>query len=816
MKEDKTTVIDDQFLLDNESSGEDSFNLQALVLKYLPYWPWFVASIVGCLVVCYLYLRFQTPVYNVSAAMLIKEEQKNSASGNNALAAMTDFGMFSMTNNFDNEIEILQSRTLVKKVVSHLGLYIQTSQARTFGYDLPLYREAPVRLYMTAEEADKLPAPVRVDMRYTPQGVLTVRARYQTGPESDEVELQQEFSALPAVLPTPVGVLSFMPNDSLQADSLHPATEDLHLRATVITPTAAANGYCGCLTVEAASKTTTIANVSVQDTHRQRAVDFINCLVAFYNRDTNDEKNEVARKSAEFIDERIAIINAELGTTESELAAFKQRAGLTDITSDAQQALQESSRYEQQRVANENQISLVTYLKQYIDNPDNRNEVLPANVGYADANLTSVIEQYNTLIIERQRLLRTSSETNPAVVNMNTGIDAMRRTVLTTVNSVLDGLRITRSDLARQASKFEGRISNAPLQEKEFMTISRQQELKAALYTMLLQKREENAITLAATANNGRLIEDAQADPAPVSPKKKMFMLVALVLGFGIPVAFIYLVDLLKYKIEKRSDVERITSVPIIGEIPMSTKGKKVEGEGAIVVRENKNDVMEETFRGLRTNLLFMLEKGQKVILFSSSQPSEGKSFIAGNTAVSLAYLGKKVIIVDMDIRKLGLNKVFNLSHHTQGITSYLSDPDHVQLSDLIQHSHVSPNLDILPGGSIPPNPTELVARDVLDRAIDQLKERYDYILLDTAPIGMVTDTAIIGRVADLCVYVCRADVTPKVAYGYINVLRDQKLFPKLATVINGIDMSKRKNSYGRKYGYGYGFEADNKQKKSK
>lgn len=289
---------------------------------------------------------------------------------------------------------------------------------------------------------------------------------------------------------------------------------------------------------------------------------------------------------------------------------------------------------------------------------------------------------------------------------------------------------------------------------------------------------------------------------------------------------FVYLRDLLKYKIENRDDVEKLTTVPILGELPRSKKPE----HGAIVVRENKNDVMEETFRGLRTNLLFMLGKTDKVILFSSTQPCEGKSFAAGNTAVSLAYLGKKVIVVGMDIRKPGLNKVFNLSRRAEGITNYLSDPDHVKLTDMIQRSDISPNLDILPGGPVPPNPTELVARTVLEDAINQLKERYDYVILDTAPIGMVTDTAIIGRVADICVYVCRADVTPKAGYRYINVLRDEHKFPKLATVINDIDMSKRKNSYGYGYGakygygkgysygygYGYGYEAGEKKSQQK
>jgi capsular exopolysaccharide synthesis family protein len=547
-------------------------------------------------------------------------------------------------------------------------------------------------------------------------------------------------------------------------------------------------------------------------------------LVEVYNQDANDEKNEVAQKTADFIDERIHKINNELGSAEDELADFKQRSGLTDLTSDAQLALQENSRYEQQLTQNATQISLVQDLQNYINDPKNVNEVIPANVGLEDQSLNSVISEYNSLIVDRKRLLRTSSENNPAVINLNSKIDAVRINVHTSVTSVLRGLRITQKSLEREASRFVGRISSAPKFEKEFLTIQRQQEIKATLYIMLLQKREENALTLAATASNGRIIETPIADKYPVAPRKKIFMLAALILGFAIPVGLIYLIDLMKYKIENRGDVEKLTTVPIVGEIP-TNKGLKV-GSGSIAIRENKNNIMEETFRTIRTNILFMLEKDQKVILFSSTQPGEGKSFVAANFATSLAYLGKKVVVVGMDIRKPGLNKAFGLNLHAKGITNYLSNPDQVNLLDMIQKSPYSDNLDILLGGTVPPNPTELVARPILDKAIEQLKSIYDYVILDTAPIGMVTDTAIIGRVADMCVYVCRADVTPKASYQFINILQKNNTFPKLATIINGIDMTKRKNSYGydfgRKYGYGhgkhygygygygYGYEAEN------
>lgn len=794
----------------NDLNAEESINLYAIFFKYMVYWPWFVVSVLICVIGTFIFLRYQAPVYNITSSVLIKEEDKKGGGSNNPLSTIQDLGMFSMTNNFDNEVEILRSRSLIKKVICDLGLYISITEERIFAYDMPLYKSSPVNVYMSPEEADKLEGGAKLQMVYTKDGKLSVEVEYVIDEEEETIE--KMFDKLPAVFSTPVGVFSFTKNDSALT-----LEDDIDLIAYVSSPTETAGNYVENLSVAPTSKTTTIAKLILQSAVKEQGIDFVNSLVAIYNQDANDEKNEVAQKTAEFIEDRIGIINQELGSTESELADFKQRSGLTDLASDAQMALQENSKYEQQRTENSTQISLVKFLRDYINNPVNADEVIPANVGLEDENLTSVIDQYNTMLMERKRLLRTSSESNPAVINLNIGIEAIRHNVQTTVNSVLKGLQIAKVDIDRQASKFEGRISSAPKQEKEFVTISRQQEIKATLYIMLLQKREENALTLAATANNARIIEEPLADKYPVSPKKKVFILVALILGIGIPVGIVYLRDLLKYKIENRGDVERITDVSILGELPLGPKPEN----GAIVVRENKNDIMEETFRGLRTNMLFMLDKEDKVILVSSTQPGEGKSFVAGNLAVSLAYLAKKVIVVGMDIRKPGLNRVFNLSsHRVEGITNYLSDPDHINLFNMIQHSDISENLDILPGGPIPPNPTELVARNVLDKAIEQLKEQYDYVILDTAPIGMVTDTAIIGRVADMCVYVCRADVTPKAGFGYVNVLRDQKKFKKLAIVINSIDMSKRKNSYGygygKKYGYGYGYGYESSEKKKK
>ena len=542
--------------------------------------------------------------------------------------------------------------------------------------------------------------------------------------------------------------------------------------------------------------------------------DFINQLLEMYNRNTNNDKNEIAQKTAEFIDERISIISKELGSTEADLETFKRDAGITDLTSEAQIALAGNAEYEKKSVENRTQISLVNDLRKYLRG--NEYEVLPSNVGLQDAALIGAIERYNEMLVERKRLLRTSTENNPAIVNLDTSIRAMKANVQATLEGTLQGLMITKSNLDREASRYSRRISNAPGQERAYVSIARQQEIKAGLYLMLLQKREENAIALAATANNAKIIDEAIADDTPVSPKRSMIYLIALVLSVGIPVGIIYLIELTKFKIEGRADVEKLTSVPIIGDIPLTDE--KNDKNGSIAVFENKNNLMSETFRNIRTNLQFMLDNDQKVILVTSTVSGEGKSFVSANLAISLSLLGKKVVIVGLDIRKPGLNKVFHLSNKEKGITQYLSNPE-TDLMELVQPSDINKNLFILPGGAVPPNPTELLARNGLDKAIEILKQNFDYVIMDTAPIGMVTDTLLVGRVADLSVYVCRADYTHKAEYTLINELAIEKKLSKLCTVINGVDLKKRKYGYyygygkygkyygyGKRYGYGYGY----------
>ena len=784
---------------------EETIDIKKLILNYIAHWKLFLLSVLLCGAVAWGYLHTATPIYNVGASVFIKdnEKSKNSMPG---MMDMQNLGFFSGTNNFDNELVILQSHSIIANVIRELGLYI-SYEDRTNFVTRKLYKNSPVQAAFTPQEADKLSSGLRADveLKKDGSGQITVTTMI----DNKEKTVVDTFEKLPYIMTTSKGAINFRPNyDKLD--------KDCDIRIYISNPSELATTYKANLTVAPTSKTTTIAKIDFKTSSRQLGVDFINYLVSLYNRDTNDAKNEVASKTAEFINERIKIINTELGTTEKRLENFKRSANLTDLKSDAQLALTESSQYSKLQAENSVQIQIVRALGEYLQNPDKKYDILPVNIGLADQGLSDVLKTYNELLLERKRLMRSSSESNPVIVNLNTSIESMRENVTTTIESVLRGLSITRDDLVRQEEKYRTRIQNAPGQEREYLSIARQQEIKSNLYLMLLQKREENAITLASTANNARFVDVARAGRFPVSPKGMIIYLLSIIVGIALPVAYLYIAELLSYKIVSREDVERITHAGIIGELPQSSKN---ESGSSIVVKENNNDIMEEAFRNLRTRLLFMMGKDKKTILVTSTTPGEGKSFVSVNLAMSLAFLGKKVLVMGLDIRKPGLNTALGISKRLEGVTNYLVSPDDEMLRDNIIQSTKCKTLYALLGGTIPPNPTELISSENLPRLIERLKSDFDYIIMDTAPVGMVTDTQIIGRLADVSLYICRSEYTAKSDFEFVN----EAQLPNMSVVINGIDLNSKKSGYGygygkyfggKRYGYGYGYGYGKDQKK--
>lgn len=772
---------------------ESGFDIKAILTKLLIYWKWFVVSVVVCVACAFVYLRHATPVYRIQASVMINDNKKGSFQ--NQMMAIQDFGFMGTTASIDNEIEVLRSKSMIKRAVLDKEFYkVYSIKGRVMGR--VIYGKYPVNLSISQEDLDNMQRGITLEITQ-PDDSTSYMVTYEYEDLYGEVyEYKKKVSALPYVVESPVGQLILSKGE---ADYLTP---DQTLYISVVPPIRMAKSFLSNLSIEPTSKTTSVAYISLLDVNKARGVDIVNSLVAAYNRENNNDKNIVALKTAEFIEERLNKVEDELNATENAMAEFKRSSGLTNLTGDAQKVLEGNSEYEKKRVEINTQLNLVTYLREYVNDPKNKLQAIPVNVGLKETSLVTSINKYNEGVIERNRLLRTASESNPAVLDLTVSLDLMAQAVKTSVESLYESLTIQKRDVEKEANKYESKIGNAPTQEKVLEEYKRQQEVKAGLYLMLLQKREENSIALAATADNAKIIDAALANDLPVAPKKSMILLVALVLGCAIPVAVIYLMEILRYKIEGRNDLEKLTTVPILGDVSVDHNLKK--GQRGIAVRENENNTMTETFRSIRTNLQFLLNGPEKkVIQFTSTTSGEGKTFVSSNLAMSLALLGKKVILLGLDIRKPRLAEMFGFADRTKGITTYLAGDaeDKDLLYRQIIPSGINANLDILPAGIVPPNPAELLSKENLDKAIEILKEKYDYILLDTAPVGLVTDTLIISRVSDACIYVCRADYTPKNDINMLNTLYAENKLPNLGLVLNGVDMTKRK--YGYYYGYG-------------
>ncbi|MCM1107540.1 MAG: polysaccharide biosynthesis tyrosine autokinase [Clostridium sp.] len=768
------------YLEEDESSG---FDFKKIWMMFVLHWYWFVFSAIVCLSVAFVYLRYTRPVYSTSMKVLIKDDNGKSRGGGMDLSQM---GMISNTNGFDNELEILSSKSLAIRTVKTLKLYARYyAEGRLSNREL--YKCSPVLVDMDESSLDRLQRLVTMEIEKAGNGVrVTINL-------SDSTVVTKTLDRLPATVQTPLGLFSFMPNPGFEMGNRK-------LYVHIYSPSMMGRMYASALSASSSSKTTTVALVSLQDTEPNRAMDYLSELLNSYNMDANEDKNEVATKTEIFINERIEAISAELGTTERNLEEYKREHGLINLKNDATAALAGSGASQEKQVEMQTQLTLAKSLLDYVDNPANALQIIPANLGISNASLNASISAYNELVLQRSRQLKSASEDSPALVPVTTQLEALWPAIRQSLASVYADLKTQKESVDKQYDMYQNRILNTPTQERMLNDIGRRQEIQAGLYLMLLQKREENAISLASMATKGRMI-DAPEQFVKVAPKASMIWMIGLLVGLGLPAGILLLLDFLRYKIEGRQDVERITKLPVLADIPVAVG--LPEGERSIVVRENGNDVIEESFRTLRSNLRFVMKAEDKVILCSSFIPGEGKTFVSSNLAMSQAVLGKKVLMVGMDIRKPRLARLFGLKSSDNGISSYLANgqDDENLLRQQIFPTDVHPNLFVLPAGIIPPNPTELIARPLMDKTFARLRSMFDVIIVDTPPLGLVTDTFELGRLADVSVLVCRADFTPKESLSVVDEISRSGKLPNVNIVINGIDMRKRK--YGYYYGYG-------------
>lgn len=779
-----------------ESEEQSSINFAAIYTTLVLNWKWFVLSLIICMGAAHIYLRYETPIYQAAAKLLIKGDDAGGRRGN-SIQSSANLGIISNSNGIDNEMEILKSRTLAQQAVYDLKLYVTYKHEGKIK-DHVLYGDQEINIDMDAEHLKKLNAPM--NFKITREGKnYHVTGSYFVPIDDNSynpgaISIDKTFSSLPATLGTRVGVVRFTQNGNYML------RDGESLKAYMIAPEIAAGKYVGSLNVSQSSKTTTITNLVINDEIPQRAIDYLKQLAIVYNRQANEDKNEIAVRTEQFINQRLAKINAELGNTEGQLENFKKRSNMVELKMNASQAVANADQYSQKLSEANTQVALLDELTKYMNEPSNKHQPIPSNVGLNDASATSLINEYNRIALQRNQLLHSASESSPTVTPLTAQLDDLNSSIKRAMVQARSGLNIQRNSIAAQAGKYQGQIGNTPEQERILTQIGRQQEVKSGLYLMLLQKREENSISLAATADKGKLI-DNPVYAGKVSPKNSMVLLIAFILGLAVPACILFLIEFFRYKIEGHNDVAKLTKLPIIADVAVASARAKTKAD--IVVHENKNNLMEEIFRTLRTNLQFFLKEHDKVVMFTSTTSGEGKTFIASNVAISFALLGKKVILVGLDIRKPRLAELFEIDDYHHGITNLLIKDD-VNWNDVkaqIVPSGINDNLDILMAGPVPPNPGELVTRASLEDTIETLKEHYDYILLDTAPVGLVTDTLALGRVSNATVYVCRADFTAKSSFGLINSLSIEKKLPNMCMVLNGVDLSKKK--YGYYYGYG-------------
>lgn len=782
-------------VMDEEQS---SLNFQTIYTAFILNWKWFLLSTIICLGIGFLYLRYTTPMYNMTAKLLIKDDDKKKTGGGGlqALEGMANLGFLTNSLGVENEQEILSSTTIAEQTVIDLKLYVDYYKKGIVKKRL-LYKQQPLNVDMDLKDLNKLNRPIKMTVTREGSSYKVSGTYYRP---IDEItfdgphDFNRTVSSLPASVRTDVGVITITDNGRFKLDNGET------LIVYIYSPSVTAQSYAKSLSVELTSKTSSVFEIQLKNQNITRGVDYLNQLVTCYNRQANEDKNEIARRAEAFINDRIEKISEELNLTDDDLEKYKKNNGLMELKLDATNTSANTSVYEQKLNEAETQIKLINSLIDFANRPGNKHQVLPSNVGLKDEASTSLINEYNKIALERNRLLRTASENSPVVSELTAQLDDMQRSIRQALSQAREGLKIQQNAVYEQLNKYKSEVTKAPEQERILTQIGRQQEVKSGLFLMLLEKREENSISLASTADKGKLIEMPQYD-SKVSPKGLIILLISLFLGIAIPSLILYIINFLRYRIEGHDEVASLTKLPIIADIVMASEKAKTKAD--IVVHENQNNQMEEIFRSMRTNIQFMLKEKENVIMFTSSTSGEGKTFVAANLAVSFALLDKKVVLVGLDIRKPRLAELFKINNHHNGITPLLAmgNPQWDDVKGQILPSDINKNLDLLMAGPIPPNPSELVSRPGLEKVIKELREHYDYVIIDTAPVGLVTDTLQIGKYANICIYICRADYTPKASFNMINSLAEEKKLPNMCIALNGIDLSEKK--YGYYYGYG-------------
>lgn len=774
----------------SSNKNDQGLNIVDLFMYLASQWKWFLLSILICGGIAWYNYARAPLVYFRSATVIIKDpSNKASTSG------LDRFDNFINKVNVANEILQFRSKKLMREVVQRVHADV-SYQIKDGLRSNELYNESPVLVSLP----DALP---EQSFSFT----MTLKdAKTVTLSDFSGIEAKPSYEV---ALNDTVAIIEGMNVVVTATNYLRDSWLNTPIRVQKLPVESMVNYYKNALGIQQEEEEASILTLALKDSSPARAEDVLNTLITVYNEEAIKEKNQVAVNTANFINERLIIIERELGNVESNLESFKQRNQIVDIASSAGMYMTESQKYNADAMELETQLRLANFIKDYLTDPSKETDLIPSNTGISDMNIENQISLYNAAKLKRDHLIDDSSVNNPVVQELNNSLRAMKQSIIRAVDNMIVSLNVKRNDAQNREMRAQDRVTAIPTKERQMLSIERQQKIKEALYLFLLNKREENALSQAMADNNARVIDGAEGSNAPISPNRNRILLLGLLVGIALPGAVCLAILFMDTRVHGRKDIEGVTSVPYLGEIPLDKEAMKDHRKKVMAVKEQGDDIVSEAFRILRTNMAFLSKKDKpaQVITFTSFNIGAGKTFITRNLSMSLAYMKKRVVMVDLDIRKGTLSRHFG--HYHVGVTNYLSD-NTVKVDDIIQHQE---GFDLIPAGILAPNPVELLMDNRLDELMSELRTRYDYIIADNVPVGLIADATIANRIADLTIFVVRAGKLDRRQLPDIEKLYQEKKLKNMALVLNGANPER--HGYGYSYGYGYGYGYGTKKKKT-
>lgn len=774
----------------SSNKNDQGLNIVDLFMYLASQWKWFLLSILICGGIAWYNYARAPLVYFRSATVIIKDpSNKASTSG------LDRFDNFINKVNVANEILQFRSKKLMREVVQRVHADV-SYQIKDGLRSNELYNESPALVSLP----DALP---EQSFSFT----MTLKdAKTVTLSDFSGIEAKPSYEV---ALNDTVAIIEGMNVVVTATNYLRDSWLNTPIRVQKLPVESMVNYYKNALGIQQEEEEASILTLALKDSSPARAEDVLNTLITVYNEEAIKEKNQVAVNTANFINERLIIIERELGNVESNLESFKQRNQIVDIASSAGMYMTESQKYNADAMELETQLRLANFIKDYLTDPSKETDLIPSNTGISDMNIENQISLYNAAKLKRDHLIDDSSVNNPVVQELNNSLRAMKQSIIRAVDNMIVSLNVKRNDAQNREMRAQDRVTAIPTKERQMLSIERQQKIKEALYLFLLNKREENALSQAMADNNARVIDGAEGSNAPISPNRNRILLLGLLVGIALPGVVCLAILFMDTRVHGRKDIEGATSVPYLGEIPLDKEAMKDHRKQVMAVKEQGDDIVSEAFRILRTNMAFLSKKDKpaQVITFTSFNIGAGKTFIARNLSMSLAYMKKRVVMVDLDIRKGTLSRHFG--HYHVGVTNYLSD-NTVKVDDIIQHQE---GFDLIPAGILAPNPAELLMDNRLDELMNELRTRYDYIIADNVPVGLIADATIANRIADLTIFVVRAGKLDRRQLPDIEKLYQEKKLKNMALVLNGANPER--HGYGYSYGYGYGYGYGTKKKKT-